>query len=975
MFTVELRNFRCHSDKRVDFKYNGSTRLEGPNGCGKSTIYKAVDFALFPKKGMKVQKKHATSPAIVTLTIPRVGTITRTSAQNALTVTRRGVSITGDEAEEFVSRVFGHKNLWNVCTHFNNCVHPFLDAPASRKIEMINWLVGNNDAIKEKISARLSDARVEMNKAQAAYHTKKIQHVALHGSDFASVGKAILEPSDLKEVEYYIEASAKDVAVQEDELQRLALLQSRESVLESKVSTSNYTEEGLNALTEMKKAYDVYAEAESKYRQASNSPRGTPRLVAKHYTEKEIQKATTLAKVYTDTLAICETLDIPYNEEEARELSTKCSRQIVETERITEEHRMLVIHYETQAAIRAKDASEREEKIARINKQLNARERIILSEYEKTMIDVAKVRELKRQRTALQVDLDDLNVGDDACDTLVVLEKDLEDLELRASYTSLFETHARLNLLKVNLEKCGQQHDIEYLTRSIQSRSTIEARSAYETEYSTMFPLPVDQSVVTNKVYKLKQQLRDINLSKEVKHCPHCSGSLVIRGQSIDTYDGVVVTGDTREISETIRNLEALARMKYPDAPVHPINTTTPIKELQIMLAKAKEAQALRVQIENHPKLDELPEDIDYISSKDTTTEIASIKRSMTACEKSLLISAKIDILDERIAAFPESVPNKPVLTDDEEYSRLVQEKRSLTPINQPPLERAPHLDSLLAPFKVHSNPSGVVNAVKDMVFVEPPEMSPDYMRRCETLAQAKDRLDKLDKCDRVTTDEVVAYATNLGAYTSALKELSEVREKMSGIHYTQRELSVTKRRLDRARRAVTNHYKDVVVRDSYNALKRVKSVFISAKKKYDNIFEFKEVVEAKQKARSVDFIKGLERDINLFIRKVGVDVYINIVYTDKISIVCYSKNEEVGKPKELSDGEHSLMSFAMTVAFALQSPSPVLILDEVTDKLSRENKSRAIEVLLETLGTSKKCLIITDHNCCCGDFDDIITL
>ena len=70
------------------------------------------------------------------------------------------------------------------------------------------------------------------------------------------------------------------------------------------------------------------------------------------------------------------------------------------------------------------------------------------------------------------------------------------------------------------------------------------------------------------------------------------------------------------------------------------------------------------------------------------------------------------------------------------------------------------------------------------------------------------------------------------------------------------------------------------------------------------------------------------------------------MIFSRNIKIDCIKNGYSCGSIKELSDGEASLVSFALNIAFSLQTEFDLLILDEVTDKLSEVNKDLCIEAI-----------------------------
>ena len=98
---IRLKNFQCYSDRTFDFGSAGITLISGPSGVGKTTILKAVFFALFGE-GTKLQA-YGKSSTCVELEFGTMR-IMRTKRPNRLIVN----DIHEDEAgQEIIDRFFG----------------------------------------------------------------------------------------------------------------------------------------------------------------------------------------------------------------------------------------------------------------------------------------------------------------------------------------------------------------------------------------------------------------------------------------------------------------------------------------------------------------------------------------------------------------------------------------------------------------------------------------------------------------------------------------------------------------------------------------------------------------------------------------------------------------------------------------------------------------------------------------------------
>ena len=93
-------------------------------------------------------------------------------------------------------------------------------------------------------------------------------------------------------------------------------------------------------------------------------------------------------------------------------------------------------------------------------------------------------------------------------------------------------------------------------------------------------------------------------------------------------------------------------------------------------------------------------------------------------------------------------------------------------------------------------------------------------------------------------------------------------------------------------------------------------------------------------------------------------DVNIKIIY----------KNSEYKTISELSGGEDSLVTLALTIALSKFNRSPFLLLDESVSTISEDHKEIVLDYLSENVG-KKKLVIVIEHSSIDSQFDDTIYL
>lgn len=169
---IKLINFQNADDVEYDFPSDAHVSLiKGESGCGKTTIFDAIQWALFgvgtdvvnmhhPKTAMSVTLKTA---SITVLRIRKVATSTR-----ELTVTADGKTWNDEAAQGIIDRVFGNKISWAQSSYISSkFYHVLIDGTQSEKIQFLNSMIYMNDdpekyiqTSKNKLSSLVTSHKV-----------------------------------------------------------------------------------------------------------------------------------------------------------------------------------------------------------------------------------------------------------------------------------------------------------------------------------------------------------------------------------------------------------------------------------------------------------------------------------------------------------------------------------------------------------------------------------------------------------------------------------------------------------------------------------------------------------------------------------------------------------------------------------------------------------------------------------------------
>lgn len=162
---IELENVKCYKSGIFDFGNSGVTLIEGVSGIGKSSLFCAINFALFGKG--KVKRDGAKS-CRVKLTHNNL-IIERSQTPNHLIVTEHDHVTIDDEAQEVIYRVFGKK--FDIVGYIQqNESNSFLQMSPEKKLIFFESLLFQNSnpyTLRQETKKVLSEREKSLVQVQA----------------------------------------------------------------------------------------------------------------------------------------------------------------------------------------------------------------------------------------------------------------------------------------------------------------------------------------------------------------------------------------------------------------------------------------------------------------------------------------------------------------------------------------------------------------------------------------------------------------------------------------------------------------------------------------------------------------------------------------------------------------------------------------------------------------------------------------
>jgi DNA repair exonuclease SbcCD ATPase subunit len=161
-----LQNFRCHRTREFNFPSVGTVLLDGPSGAGKTSIFKAINFALFGKE-QKVTTLGEKKTKVVLHIADTI--ITRTKNPSHLTVALgNGDLLQDDAAQAHINATFG-QNFLLTSYVAQKSVEGFFslsDAEKTAFLHKISMQDFDVDSLKGKLKGKVKERKLTLASAR-----------------------------------------------------------------------------------------------------------------------------------------------------------------------------------------------------------------------------------------------------------------------------------------------------------------------------------------------------------------------------------------------------------------------------------------------------------------------------------------------------------------------------------------------------------------------------------------------------------------------------------------------------------------------------------------------------------------------------------------------------------------------------------------------------------------------------------------
>lgn len=868
---LRLEGFRSHHSTKVTLPAGLTTYVCGPNGSGKTDLYRAIRWVLFAKKNDKIHPLDTSTVVRVSLRIAGMRVV-RTGLPDTILVQRDGRTYQGEDAETIIRSVFGTREAWELSSSSRG-IHPYITANSQKRLEILNEITEEAKA-RDIIVTLVAKFKSEVKVLKAKHEKEMIRYEAVYGSESIDSTKILSDQERAALQPQIVQAKRVANAYQTHCDNRSQLEIKAKEARASVAGVTGVTASELERLREQESLSRAYTAAEKTVQ--TLRPTGH---AGKRATQEELDAAIVAEANYAASHTAFSKLGLSHIESSVTAAITACERSL---------------------------------------------------EYSEIGLSNAHYRELERACPKTYATVQDATLA------VQTTSAQITALEQSIKYTHAFQQQKTLSshLSQLGSDASGDLISLcTTLEHRISQQKVHASRAAYEREYTRVMGEPaVDgaEAGVLARIQSTRSSIDNIERSKVVVCCPHCSGQLVHVDGKLAKFEGKIEQGDTAALKRHLSDLTKLATMKYPALPdCEPLSS---VSEAEAKVALAKRCIALR------SSQVQIPEGV---AELDCTVEQANARlgRARQQLGEAKECVRVLTLLEQ--ATKPREIPLDVEIMDEKVCRERLRQ---------------------LSLLQFHPKPTVTATAIRAQL----------------RLQEAQDKLAGLQKPERLVSEsEVREYASRLSQLEVFSKQLEQAEEGLAKI-------TTTKEMLLTAKKAVRELEVKLADDKKYSAMdKQAAEIEVICDEldartvQYDRALEYLEQhFKPGSDVKMKDCSQGLANDVNSILSQCDSCIRIDIpMKGDRTKIVCFKNGKKLGSPLEASDGEVSLMSFAFRLCFCLMRRGTIVILDEVTREMSALVRDMCLEIAMNACKKAGKTLLITDHTSICGDYDKVIDL
>lgn len=266
-----LENFKQYRSRSFDFPDKGICRIDGISGAGKSTVLKAINWAINGQE-RKIKPWWGGSPK-VELDLSSVDLlITRTNTPNTLTVIHDGSEYKDDAAQELIHSVLGMDSMEFEASSYikqdgENSILRMKPAEISKIIRNLSSKNLNPDVIINKIKELCTEKKNNLQNCETIYNSSKSLYDSTEIPELPVKPELKVDDEEMSTKIKMLSSKEKELLVLRDEITDIKTKENIEKDLSLKVrEKENLIKEKESLIATMNPLPETFNEDESKTR-------------------------------------------------------------------------------------------------------------------------------------------------------------------------------------------------------------------------------------------------------------------------------------------------------------------------------------------------------------------------------------------------------------------------------------------------------------------------------------------------------------------------------------------------------------------------------------------------------------------------------------------------------------------------------------------------------------------------------------
>lgn len=915
---IKLINFRKYDNIIFEFPASTMSYINGHNGAGKTTIFLAIQWVLYGKIKKIAPRRKPNSNVTVQLEIDDGTVITRTRKPANVQVQIPGHSMLESlSAQRWIESQFGQINTW-LYTSFlgQDKMHLLMEQDPSTRMKVLNQIVFDGDDPTDTINAlsiaiKEHDVQIPMlsNVQQSTY--AQYQHVM---SQYPNVQKDwIINDVEVRQLTSTLQQDQYQYSIQTLEHNKINEMLSKFNILENMVKRTIsdlslipdnlelVRDQLVNDLEEYQK-YNQLLHSHSTLSSQIN------KLTVNHstdhsipdYTNEQILQLTHDWNIYNTNYKLAQSINVKYDVDVIKE-------EILKLERNRDNQWMFA------SSIRVAQLSSN---ISQLSNTIIAQPLITLEDAQTQLIEL---------------------------ESMSTLDKSLTDQrnQINKEYNDKFNLFTNQHNQSMN----------ELVLKLSESKADIQKQ------------LYVIKNDITSQINQLNERINQSNLSRMVQPCPHCSQSLKIVNN--------VIQSSTDSMFDSKLHDQMVIKL-------NDLNNQLSSKSLTDQMTQLNNDHNIEVNRLNN-------------TLREYSSNIQSEMSKVISDIESVYYTKRNDILSKKKEL--ENIIS--IHTRNNNTNKSIQELRDqLSQISQLDI---PDDIQMLTPFQLSSN-NNRISQLNRIVVVDIPSITVLLANQSHKWHQTQKQLEslklQLDKLNLPSTppnqpignlslinSQIVKRSGLVTSLDGMNAELSNMGDKPDIKSLTDT-MNQTSERIATNSKLLENHKIATLTQDTYNA---AMGAHMQCKAVTDDLVRLREMRNIAINSQSI-IHTNLVNNINNFLKCASVifDEPINIlVKTSRqnklgVEISCvdlqisYQGDDDVDV-NSLSGGERRKISALISLAFSGSFSSKLMILDESIACLDGNSRIRLVKLIKQIL--SDRIVLITCHEIQFGLFDNVIEL